>query len=85
MSDVAKEIIQAITNMRDPDMGTLKLSDPLDKLGLDSLQVVELAFIIEEKFNVDVPLNANLDIGGQTLADLIHTVEELVGKKASAT
>jgi len=83
MSEVAEEIVKAITDMRSKEHGALKLSDPLDKIGLNSLQVVELAFVIEEKFNVEVPLNANLDVSGMTLADLIQTVEKLVAHKTS--
>jgi acyl carrier protein len=59
------------------------LSDPLDQLGLDSLQVVELTFVIEERFDVEIPFNANFDIEAKTVADLIQTVEGLLAAKVS--
>jgi len=63
---------------------TLQLSEPLDNLGLDSLQVVELIFDIEEKFNINIPVNANMDIESKTIEDLIQVVDQLVFTKAKA-
>jgi acyl carrier protein len=85
MSDVAKEIIKMITEKMNKNHGVLKTSDRLDKLGLDSLQVVELTYLIEEQFDVEVPFNANSDIEAKTVADLIQTVERLVATKAGST
>jgi acyl carrier protein len=85
MSDVAKEIMKIIAEKMSKDYGILKLSDPLDELGLDSLQVVELTFVIEEKFDIEIPFNANFDIKAKTVADLIQTVEGLVAVKAGLT
>ena len=85
MPEVAEEIIKGIAELRGDEHGELKMSDPLDKIGLNSMQVIELAFLIEEKFNVEVPLNANLDVSGMTLGDLIKTVEGLVAKKAGVS
>ena len=56
-------------------------SDPLDQLGLDSMEVVSLTFDIEEKFNIELPFNANLDIKSKTVADLIETVNQLVAAR----
>jgi acyl carrier protein len=81
MPDVAKEIMKIIADKMSNGYGALNLSDPLDELGLDSLQVVELTFIIEEKFDVEIPFNANSDIEAKTVADLIQTVEGLVAAK----
>jgi acyl carrier protein len=58
------------------------LSEPLDKLGLDSMQVVELIFDIEEKFDINLPVNANMDIDSKTVGDLIQAVDKLVAAKA---
>ena len=83
MPDVAKEILKIIGDKLSKGHGVLNLSDPLDDLGLDSLQVVELTFVIEEKFDVEIPFNANFDIEAKTVADLIQTVEGLLAAKAS--
>ena len=83
MPDVANEIVKIIAEKIGNGHGALKLSDKLDTLGLDSLQVVELTFVIEEKFDVEIPFNANFDIEAKTVADLIQTVEGLVAARPS--
>ena len=83
MPDVANEIVKIIAEKIGNGHGALKLSDKLDTLGLDSLQVVELTFVIEEKFDVEIPFNANFDIEAKTIADLIQTVEGLVAARPS--
>jgi acyl carrier protein len=82
MPDVAKEILKIIADKMSKGYGVLNLLDSLDELGLDSLQVVELTFVIEEKFDVEIPFNANFDIKAKTIADLIQTVEGLLAAKA---
>ena len=82
MASAADDIIKMITSKTSYHGGALQLSDPLDKLGLDSMEVVSLTFDIEEKFNIELPFNANLDITSKTVADLIQTVDQLVAAKA---
>ena len=82
MASAAEDIVEMITGQISPTSGGLQLSEPLDKLGLDSLQVVELIFDIEEKFDINLPVNANLDIESKTVGDLIQAVDELVAAKA---
>ena len=78
---VADEIVQMITARTSHTGGTLDLSDSLDNLGLDSMEVVSLIFDIEEKFDIQIPVNANMDIESKTLADLIQAVDQLVAAK----
>lgn len=84
MSDVAAEIMQIIGSKTGGDYG-VGLTDQLDELGLDSLGVVELTYVIEEKFDVEIPFNANFDIKAKTVGDLIKAVEALVAAKVSLT
>jgi acyl carrier protein len=84
MADAADIIIQMITSRNNYNGGTLQPSDPLDKLGLDSMEVVSLTFDIEEKFNIELPFNANLDIKSKTVADLIETVNQLVAARTKS-
>lgn len=85
MSDVAARIMQIIGSKTGGGYGVVGLTDQLDELGLDSLGVVELTFVIEEKFDVEIPFNANFDIKAKTVGDLIKTVEALVAAKVSLT
>jgi len=82
MASAAEDIVEMITGRISPTSGGLQLSEPLDKLGLDSMQVVELIFDIEEKFDINLPVNANLDIESKTVGDLIQAVDQLVAAKA---
>jgi acyl carrier protein len=82
MASAAADILEMITGRISPTSDALQLSEPLDKLGLDSMQVVELIFDIEEKFDINLPVNANMDIDSKTVGDLIQAVDQLVAAKA---
>ena len=82
MASAAEDIVEMITGRISPTSGALQLSVPLDKLGLDSVQVVDLIFDLEEKFDINLPVNANLDIESKTVGDLIQAVDQLVAAKA---
>jgi acyl carrier protein len=82
MTSVAVDIVDMITGRISPTNSALQISEPLDKLGLDSLKLVELIFDIEEKFDIHIPLNANMDLESKTVGDLIQAVEQLVAAKS---
>ncbi|MGB9045265.1 MAG: phosphopantetheine-binding protein [Pseudolabrys sp.] len=84
MVSAAHDIVEMITARTSHTGGTLDLSESLDNLGLDSMEVVSLIFDIEEKFNIQIPLNANMDIESKTLADLIQAVDRLVAAKVKS-
>ena len=82
MVSAADDIVEMIARRGRRSKGTLQLSEPLEELGLDSMEVVSLIFDIEEKFNIEIPINANIDIEAKTLADLILAVDQLIAAKA---
>ena len=84
MPSAADDIVEMITARTSHTGGTLELSESLDNLGLDSMEVVTLIFDIEEKFNIQIPVNANMDIESKTLADLIQAVDRLVADKVKS-
>ena len=83
MASAAGDIIEMITARTSHTGGTIDLSESLDSLGLDSMEVVSLIFDIEEKFSIQIPLNANMDIESKTLSDLIQAVDQLVAAKVN--
>jgi acyl carrier protein len=85
MASTADDIVEMIARKSRHGGRALQLSEPLENLGLDSMEVVSLIFDIEEKFNIEIPINANIDIQAKTLGDLIQTVDELVATKAKPT
>ena len=74
-------IIQKKVRVGRSDIGP---DDKLQELGLESLDALELVFDIEEKFNIEIPVNANeANIGGfQTVGDVVREVEKRVAQKA---
>ena len=84
MVSAADDIVAMITDRSKHTGGELHLSESLDNLGLDSMEVVSLIFDIEEKFDIQIPLNANMDIESKTVADLIQAVDQLVAAKVKS-
>ena len=81
MASATDDIVEMITAKTSHTSGTLDLSESLDNLELDLMEVVSLIFDIEEKFNIQIPINANMDIESKTLGDLIQAVDRLVAAK----
>jgi acyl carrier protein len=84
MVDVAKGVIELVSGKVRNRHGPLQMSDALENLGLESLDVLELTFAIEEKFNIEIPFNANTEFDFKTVGELVHAVEGLVAKKTAS-
>ena len=84
MVSSAADIVKMIMDRSSHTGGALQLSESLNNVGLDSMEVVSLIFDIEEKFNIQIPLNANMDIESKTLADLVQEVDRLVAAKVKS-
>ncbi len=86
MSDVASEVIKIVTKKKRVDKPIVELSDRLEDLGLESLDAVELIFDLEEKFDIEIPYNANTNnprTEFETVADVVSAIEKLVAEKKS--
>ena len=78
------DIIREATRSPDAEM---MASTPLEELGVDSLDFVEMLFMVEEKFGVDVPYNANdptAEFTFMTVGDVADAVRRLLQHKALA-
>jgi acyl carrier protein len=84
MGDVATGVMEIVAGKARNKQGPLQMSDLLENLGLESLDVLELAFAIEEKFNVEIPFNANTEFNFKTVGELVHAIEGLVAKKTAS-
>ena len=60
------------------------MDDRLADLGLESLDALELVFDLEEKFEIEIPVNANdAQIGGfEKVSDVVAAVQKIIDKKA---
>jgi acyl carrier protein len=84
MSDVAAEVSQIISARLRTHDRRVQLSDTLESLGLESLDVIEIAFELEQRYNIDIPFNANSKLEFDTVGALVAAVERLMAEKAGA-
>jgi acyl carrier protein len=84
MSDVATDVIAIIAQKKRVDKPSVELSDRLEDLGLESLDAVEMIFDLEEKFDIQIPYNANTSnprAEYETVGDVVDAVKNLVAQK----
>ena len=84
MSDVATDVMSVIKKKIRVDRSEITLDDRLADLGLESLDALELVFDLEEKFEIEIPVNANdAQIGGfEKVSDVVAAVQKIIDKKA---
>jgi acyl carrier protein len=84
MSDVAADVIAIVARKKRVDKPSVELSDRLEDLGLESLDAVEMIFDLEEKFDIQIPYNANTNnprAEYETVGDVVDAVKKLVAQK----
>jgi acyl carrier protein len=83
MADVASNVMAIIANKLRGERSAIQLTDRLEDLGIESLDAVEMIFELEEKFDIEIPYNAN-DSRPEfdTVGDVVRAVEGLVAAKA---
>jgi acyl carrier protein len=86
MTDVARDVIAIIAKKVRVNHPKIEMSDRLQDLGLESLDAVEMIFDLEEKFDVEIPYNANTNnprTEFDTVGDVVSAIENLVANKKS--
>jgi acyl carrier protein len=84
MSDIAGDVIAIIAKKKRVEKAPVELSDRLQDLGLESLDAVEMIFDLEEKFDVQIPYNANTNnprTEFETVGDVVKAVQNLIAEK----
>ena len=85
MSSVESDVYDIIAEKSAVDRAKLKRDAKLADLEIESLDVVEIIFAVEEKFDIHVPYNANdQELEFETVGDVIDAVQKLIdeGKPA---
>jgi len=83
MTDVAADVIEIISKKVRVDRPKVELSDRLEDLGIESIDAVEMIFDLEEKFDIQIPYNANNPrTEFDTVGDVVRAIEGLVGSKS---
>ena len=60
------------------------LTDPLDLLGLELLDVLEIILDLEQRFNIEIPYNVNTKLEFDTVGELVQAIERLIAEKAGS-
>ena len=84
MTDVTSEVIAIIAKRTRVDKSAIELTDRLEDLGLESLDSVEMIFDLEEKFDIDIPYNANTNhprTEFETVGDVLAAIQHLVNPR----
>ena len=81
------DIFDIVANQAKVDRATLKRETKLSELDLQSIDIIELVFAIEDKFDISVPYNAadlnSAGIAFETVGDLIGAVERLSAEQSA--
>jgi acyl carrier protein len=85
MTGVESVIFEIIAEKAEVEREKIISDASLDELAIESLDVVEIIFAIEEKFNIYVPFNANdQDLEFVTVGDVVKSVENLIKENDGA-
>lgn len=83
MADVAADVMAIIAKKVRVDHPNLQQSDRLEELGIESIDAVEMIFDLEEKFDIQIPYNANnARTEFNTVGDVVRAIETLVREKS---
>jgi acyl carrier protein len=85
MTDIQQDVFKIIAKTAMVELDKINLESTLQDLGIGSLTTVEIAFAIEDHFNITVPdRDPSLDVNAATVATLVNTVRSLLDAKAAA-
>ena len=85
MTSVESDIFEIIADKAEVEREKVISNASLEELKIESLDVVEIIFAIEEKFDINVPFNANdQDLEFDTVGDVVKAIENLIKENAGA-
>ncbi len=80
---VESKIVEIVANQRRVDPAGLSLSDRLEDIEIESIDLVEIIFAIEDEFDIDVPQDRDA-MKLDTLQDVVDGVQRLINEKNAA-
>ena len=83
MADVTADVIAIIAKKVPGDKNKdLAVGDKLTELGLESIDALEMIFDLEEKFDIQIPVNANNPrTEFDTVGQVVKAVQQLVDEQ----
>lgn len=85
MTNVAAEVIAIIAKRVPGQKDDLNPTDKLTELGIESIDAIDMIFDLEEKFDIEIPYNANsaqTEFG--TVGDVVRAIEQVLARKAAS-
>ncbi len=86
MADVEREIIEILAKTCRIEPSAMTAESRLDDLEVDSFDMIEAVFEIEERFDITIPYDA--DRSGpefETVASIVSAVEKLIAGKSAVS
>ena len=79
MASIESDIFEIIAEKAAVERQEVVSGAKLEDLEIESLDIVEIVFAIEEKFDVHVPFNANdQELAFETVSDVVEAVQTLI-------
>jgi acyl carrier protein len=84
MANIDSDIFDIIAEKAAVERDKIHTGANLEELEIESLDVFEIIFAIEEKFDIHIPFNANdQELAFDTAGDVVKAVENLVNEGAA--
>jgi len=84
VATIAEEIIAIVSKHRQEKIENWSTESTLEDLDIDSFDFVELVFMLEDRYGIDIEYNANQTVNElKTLGDVARKVQELILTKAA--
>ena len=80
MDEVQEKIFDIIAKERRLDRSTLTLETRLEDINVESVDLVEIIFAIEDEFDIDVPQEEDA-FQLETMGDIVTGVKRLIDEK----
>lgn len=81
---VARMIFSIVAGERKLDPASLTLDSRLEDLNIESVDLVEIIFAIEDEFDIDIPQDKD-DFKLETMRDIVDGVRGLIAQKEAET
>jgi acyl carrier protein len=81
--DIATKIFDIVAKEKRLDPETLSLETKLEDIQIESVDLVEIIFAIEDEFDIDVPQDET-EFKLETMQDIVDGVKRLIAEKQGA-
>jgi acyl carrier protein len=81
---IADKIFDIVAKERRLDRTKLGLDTKLEDIEIESVDLVEIIFAIEDEFDIDIPQDES-EFKLETMRDIVEGVQRLIAEKQSAS